>query len=497
MTPAESLGLTDLQFHMVQYMPEVFIDYSATFHAEMSKLLVDFSVEKLAIEAFRGSAKSAYMSKGLLSYCPTMRAPDGSYLLDKAFVFTQSGGPGSLAFQWMEFFKSLISGELDNQRLYQHDYGFKASQPWTQSHCRITRPGGADFEVRIQGKGGSTRGARDPKAIILLDDIQDAADQTSEAILTSDEMWLINDVYPMLLAGQPMRAIGQNLSADSIMSRIERMPSFKYVRFPIETFVGSGVSVWPGHYSDVWLEAQKRDMGIDRFNAEYNCVPMVSGNPIFRKDWFKTYDPNSVQWERIKNGYLYTVMGFDGADSKSEAACETAIIVVSATADADPDVYLRTVKHDHWTLKQAVGQLFQTARDIEVHSTQVESRVKEGNMGPYEEEIRSQEALLRESLNATYVRPTHDKVTRALYAQPIIQRGKFHYNPQDQSHVAFVTQMCMFTGTQRFPADMVDAGVHALTQIKEHSGKSTKRVTGGIVAPHAVAQRDEHTGILL
>ena len=125
MTAAEQLGVPELTFHMMQYMPEVFIDRSAPFHVEMATLLTDFSIEKLAIEAFRGSAKSAYTSKGLLSYCPTMRAPDGSYLLDKAFVFTQSGGPGSLAFQWAEFMQSLVTGSTENQMLYQHDFGFR------------------------------------------------------------------------------------------------------------------------------------------------------------------------------------------------------------------------------------------------------------------------------------------------------------------------------------------------------------------------------------
>lgn len=466
---AKKLDMTELEFHMAQYMPEVFTAPSAPIHVEMDDLLINRSYRRVAIDAFRGSTKSTRMSKGYLSWLVTAIDDAGEYLSDKIYLFCRTGGPGSLAAQWMRFLQGLVTGQSENQLLYQHDFGVSRGDKWNEDFCRIKRLDGRYCDVHALGKGSSARGARDLKADLLFDDIQNAADQQSAAILATDEQWLLQDVYPIALPEQRMIIIGQNLSPESLMARIENMPSFEYRRFPIEKPVGSGRSVWPSLWSDEWIKAQKLDMGLDQFNAEYNCLAMVSGNPIFRKEWFKTYDSASTQWERIRNSHVYTVAGFDGADSKSDAACFSSVIVFSATADPDPDIYLRRVQNEHWSLKQAVNQLFVTARDIDIHKTVVESRVKEGNMGPYEEEIRAQESLLRESINAEYVRPVHDKVTRAYYVQSLIQRGKVYYDSSVKEHVAFVTQMCMFTGTQKFPADMVDAGVHALTKIKDHA----------------------------
>jgi hypothetical protein len=480
---AKQLGMTELEFHMAQYMPEVFTAPSASIHAEMDDLLMNRSRLRVAIDAFRGSTKSTRMSKGYLSWLVTALDDAGDYLINKIYLFCRTGGPGSLSAQWMRFLQGLVTGQLECQLLYQHDFGVSRGDKWNEDFCRIKRLDGSYCEVHALGKGSSARGARDLKAELLFDDIQNAADQQSAAILSTDEQWLLQDVYPIALPEQRMTIIGQNLSPESLMARIENMPSFEYRRFPIEKPVGSGKSVWPALWSDEWIAAQKLDMGMDQFNAEYNCLPMVSGNPIIRKEWWRTYDSTSIQFERIKNGHVYSVLGFDGADSKADNACETGIALVSATADPDPDVYLRRSPGFHMSLKQAVNQLFVLARDIDVHRSVIESRVKEGNMGPYEEEIRAQEQILRESINAKYVRPIHDKVTRAYYIQSMIQRGKVYYDPNIPEHVELVTQACMFTGTQKFPCDRFDALIHALTEVKDHAKTITKPVAAKRVLP--------------
>jgi hypothetical protein len=461
--------LCPLERHIVQYLPEVYTVKSAPYHAEMSELLADWKQIGVALDAHRGSTKSTRMSRGLLSYAVIARDETGGYQFNKVYLICRTGGPGSLAAQWMRLLQNMVTGTALSQLLYQADFGLTKGKKWNEDFSQINRPDGSVFEIHALGKGSSIRGARDTKALILLDDLQNAEDQQSATILGSDELWLIQDVLPVLLPGQPIRIIGQNLSPESLMSRIELMPSFEYYRFALEEPVGSGRSVWPEMYPDEWIAEKKADMGIDAFNAEFNCVPRVSGNPIIRKEWFRTYDSTSTQFERIKNGHVYSVLGFDGADSKADNACETGIALVSATADPDPDVYIRLSPGFHMSLKQAVNQLFVLARDIDVHRSIIESRVKEGNMGPYEEEIRAQEQILRESINAKYVRPIHDKVTRAYYIQSMIQRGKVYYDPNIPEHVELVTQACMFTGTQKFPCDRFDALIHALTEIKDHA----------------------------
>ena len=476
-------SLCSLEAHMVQYLPEVYTVKSAPYHAEMANCLTDWSQIGVAIDAHRGSTKSTRMSRGLLSYAVICRDETGAYRFNKVYLICRTGGPGSLSAQWMRHLQSLVTGTSPSQRLYQTDFGLKRGKKWNEDFCQIERPDGSVFEIHALGKGSSIRGARDAKALILLDDLQNAEDQQSAVVLASDELWLIQDVLPVLLPGQPIRIIGQNLSPESLMSRIELMPSFDYYRFPLETPVGSGHSAWPEMYPDAWIAEKKLDMGIDPFNAEYDCVPRVSGNPIFRKEWFKMYDSTSDAFRSIRNGYVYTVSGFDGADSKADTACETALITFTATADPNPDIYLRRVFHGHLSLNEGVDEMFAAAKEIQTHCTVVESRVKKDNKGPYEEAIKAQTKILGRRINEDIVVPIHDKVTRAYYVQGTVQAGKVFYDPRIKEHVEFVTQMCMFTGTQKFPADMVDAAVHALTEIKDHAGRRVEAPKGKAVLP--------------
>ena len=69
-------------------------------------------------------------------------------------------------------------------------------------------------------------------------------------------------------------------------------------------------------------------MGKDRYGAEYLCEPKVSGNPVFRSEWFENYDKSSEQFTRIRTEIVYKSTGMDCAESKSNQADYTAIVTL-------------------------------------------------------------------------------------------------------------------------------------------------------------------------
>ena len=169
--------LCPLEQHIVDYLPEVYTVKSAPYHAEMSELLADWSKIGVAIDAHRGSTKSTRMSRGLLSKAVVERDMTGAYRFNKCYLICRTGGPGSLAAQWMRLLQLMVTGSSTSQRLYQTDFGLSKGKKWNEDFCQINRPDGSVFEVHALGKGSSIRGARDNKALILLDDLQNAEDQ--------------------------------------------------------------------------------------------------------------------------------------------------------------------------------------------------------------------------------------------------------------------------------------------------------------------------------
>lgn len=475
--------INPLELFMAQYMPDVFTTDIAPVHRQMSSLFSNDNETRLAIDAFRGSAKSTYLSRGKLLHC----VAESKY--KKIYLIARTSGTKGLSTQWMR----LLQKDIEENQLLQFDYNLRRGAKWNEDYCQIIRADGSMVEVYAQGKGSSIRGARDLSAIMLFDDLQDVADQQSEAVLYTDELWFVQDVLPIPLPGQRMIMIGQNLSPVSLMARIEVMPSWRYIRFPLEEPVGSGYSVWPSMWSDEWIEGQKKDMGIDAFNAEYNCIPRVSGNPLYRREWFRFYKPDSDFYQEDLRRGFYIVTFIDGAESKRDASHYTAIVTLGAVLDNALKVYVLDVKRAHWTVKEGAAQVLITYNDFKQNKTIAESRVKDGDA--LTEEIKSQERMHGSYCNLFCTKPVQDKVTRSCYVQSLVQQGLIYFIEDDPMQQQLMSELVMFTGDQRWHDDMHDSFVGALTELKDWHGK--RRVTVGVkrVLPHG-ARANEITGVV-
>lgn len=423
----------------------------------LHKLVTDqIQPARLVIKGFRGLAKSAIACRIYPAYliCET-KTPEVQ-------MFSASGGAAGLSTKWMD----LLKKELDTNVVLKYDYGFKRGEHWGQDHIQVVRADGSAVDFYSRGKGATCRGARGD---VIIDDPQSLKDVDSEAILATDDTWLFSEVIPILLKDQRLCFIGNPLSPLSLIQKASKIQGWTVLEFPAEDPVGSGKSVWPEQFPDDFLALRLNEIGRDRYNAEYLLRPMVSGNPVFREEWFKYYEPDSAAHQRVLQDQLYTVIGFDGADSVNTAADATAIVTLSAGPGTDPDIYVREVHNLHLTIKDAVSTLFGVKERMDANLVVVESRVKEGNLGPYEVEIRDRERVERASLGARIVRPDKDKVRRAEYVQGLVQRGKIHFDAQDKNHVELMTQLMMFTGDGKFHDDLVDAFVYAATEIKDRS----------------------------
>jgi phage terminase large subunit-like protein len=432
--PYEAFFATYLSHHMkVQCAPA---------HRQLMQILDDNTRLRAAIIAGRSMAKTTYASfgYGLKRICESYD--------EEIQVASRAAGKTGTATKIMR----KVKRELETNELLIHDYGIRRGSEWGQECLEVVRADGHRVMFYSVGKHSSIRGSR---GTVIIDDPQNSADCRSETVLMADEEWLLSDVLPVMVAGQRLIYIGTPISPISLTVTVQNLPSFagNVFLFPAEDPIGSGNSAWPAWLTNQYLALQLADMGIDRYNAEYNCIPQVPGNPVFRREWFKAYDPESAAFERVMREIVYKVTGVDTAESKASAADETALVTVGATTGAKPDFYILDVRHNHWTSREGAAQVMQVFDFLGQHKTIAESRIKpKTNQAgdAFIEDVKDVERLHGRYVNIYPVRPEADKVTRARYVQGLCQEGRVHYDPTDKNHVWLLNQLTMLPATSSF-----------------------------------------------
>jgi predicted phage terminase large subunit-like protein len=152
-------------------------------------------------------------------------------------------------------------------------------------------------------------------------------------------------------------------------------------------------------------------------------------------------------------------------------------VTLSATYQANGDIYVREAFRDHLSTKQGAERLFVNFDKWQQHRTVVESRCKEPNEDAIIEEIRERQRIYGILLNLKQVKPDRDKVRRAHLVQSIVQQGRVYFDMTDPGQQALLSELTMFTGDQKFHDDLVDAFVYALTEIKERKGRDIGQKT--------------------
>jgi len=449
-----TVDLNPLEMFTAEYLPHRLKQAVPPFHREINRVLADPSASYVLLEAMRAGGKTTLVENWVL-WQIAEAAPDDSELQ----ILSRSGDDNGTAIKLMKH----VRDELETNEILLNDFGLTRGAAWGQRHVEVIRPGGGRINFYSHGKKSSIRGSR---GTVLIDDPQNTDDCESEAILNRDMQWFLTDLLPVILPEQRLLFIGTPISPLSLCSALKEMEDFKVLSFPVEDAFGN--SIWPDHFPQEYLEQRKRLMGLDNYYGEYMCEPRVSGNPVFRMEWIKDYDPDSEQFDRLRREGFYIVTGIDKAQSKDTKACNTAMVTVAATLGAVPDIFLLECRADRWSTKEGAEQTVQVFNAFHQNCTVQESDLAKGHGDDaMTEELKALQRLYGIQLNIETVRPTRDKVLRAMAVQSMVQNGQFHINRHDPGHQALLREMMMFTGDGKFLNDRVDALVHALTKIKQ------------------------------
>jgi len=356
-------------------------------------------------------------------------------------------------------FLRLVKTEIENNILIQADFGLRPGEEWSKEQISYVRKDGFRGEFASKSKGMSPRGWHPDLAII--DDPQKVQDAQSETVRENDWEWFSKD-FAGMMQKNPVIFVGTNVHPLCLASKTYQNPAWTTLKFA--ALDDNGNSIWPEKMNNEDLAREREKWGDDAFRSEYMNDPKINDNPIFRRDEFRYYNSNSVEFAEIARKGLYTVTFVDPAISKHDTADYTAIITVSATLDKVPNVYIRECKRGHWSMPEAVNEAFATYERFHQRKTIVESNAYQ--LALYQQ-IQAEQEIRGRRINPYSVKQDRDKVRRAQSITRFFQEGRVYFAEDDPAQEGLKDELILFpTGDHD---DRVDALVGCLQDIQETS----------------------------
>lgn len=318
-----------------------------------------------------------------------------------------------------------------------------------------TRHGGG---LKAVGAGAGITGFG-ADLIVIDDPVKNRAEAESLRRRDNTWDWFSDDIYTRLEPDAPVILIQTRWHEDDLAGRlIEQMANggeqWQVVKLPAiageDDPLGRafGEPLWPDRFDTEHLERIRAQQGSYSFSALYQQEPMPADDGLFQRKWFSQIvkqAPLGLRWVR----------GYDLAVSTKETADRTASF--RCALDADGNLYIADGycgRIDYPAQRRYVLDRLTRERET-LHC--VESALHGKALV---QDIRS--TAKKSGGRLIDVRPSKDKVTRALRWSPIAESGKLRLVAGPWIN-AFIDEACSFpAGTHDDQIDAVSIAVDAL-----------------------------------
>ena len=381
----------------------------------------------------------------------------------------------------------MVYGEFNPKLSDGEEYSFEGKM-WTERKLKTLN----GVEVSAAGCGSQIRGFRPD--MLILDDLDDDEEVQSDERLEKRFRWFDSAVYNTVDEDEyKVFCVGTLLEEVSVLNYIGDKPSFKQVVFRAydENLQQEGYEVWPSKWPHHRLQARIADIGWRAFMSEFQALPQPSDNPIFERNWFREYDPDSPMFLDLLRTSLFTLVEIDPAISKKDGSDYSAIVTVSATFEHVPRIFIRTggALRGHWSPNQTVENGTKTFDAFFSNELGIETTAYQEALKYLFEDIEEKE---KRSFRIREHKPDTDKERRANAVSPMVQRGQVYYDPNDPMHLKLIDECVLFKpGKINIKKDLMDAFVYGLTRIREWSNSDGEdnescNVLPGGRTPHKV-----------
>jgi hypothetical protein len=260
------------------------------FHAEMINLWHDPNIMNLAIQAFRGGAKS------------TVGCEEATIIKAILGEFKNGIIVGEKYERAVERLTS-IKYELENNEVINAIFGNQIGGTWSENKIELTN----GTIIQAYGRGQSMRGAKhhDQRPdYVVGDDIEDMESVKTEDAKRATLAWFMSVLVPALDRNAVKRVIGTPLETDSLMERLEEDEGWTSRKFPIESVDQNNerVATWPNRFPINEIDTIKKNfqrMGmLLEFGREYMCQARSGETRQFTREHLKIL-PEVRKWHGV------------------------------------------------------------------------------------------------------------------------------------------------------------------------------------------------------
>lgn len=295
-----ALAAVDNQFYGQAFFPRTLRQKTPLFHRDIDDLLEDSSHRYVAIEVFRGGAKTTklriYTSKRI------------AYGISRTILFvsaTQDHSKKSLA--WLK-------RNIEFNKKWAQTYGLRRGKKWTEEHIEIIHDSLSDdeeeFVITILAVGitGQVRGVNiddwRPDLIVVDDPCDEENTATPEQRKKTDDLFfgaLQNSLAPTSETPEAKLVLLQtSLNKEDLINSCHKDSRFASRKY--SCFDDRGESRWPSRWTTEELLAEKQGF-IDRnqlllWLREMECKTGDAETADFRSEWLRF-------WELLPEGMVF------------------------------------------------------------------------------------------------------------------------------------------------------------------------------------------------
>lgn len=328
------------------YLPHYVTLEPADFHSELISLLQNPSEQFLAIEGFRGSAKSSLAGLAL----PLWASLNG---IEKFVIMMNETD------DVVKLTIANIREEIEKNDLIKQDYGDmivnKAS--FTKfSETNILLANGCRIMGRSRGQ--KIRGLRHKQyrpSLVIGDDLEEAEKVEKKEYRDKTERWLTGTVIPAIeeFKGR-LIILGNKLHTDALMERLKNKPMFTYREYPL--LKGGDTwkhCIWKAKYpSQQALDDKEKLVGRTMWLREFLLKVVPPEGQVVTEEMIQYYD-------ELPNNINTAGTGVDLAISeKANADCTTMVSGLGTIVDGKPKIYiLPKPVNEHLTFNETIERM--------------------------------------------------------------------------------------------------------------------------------------------
>ena len=254
-------------------------------------------------------------------------------------------------------------------------FGNQVGGLWSASKIRVKRAGWAHKEPTVQVLGVSSSQVSSHYDLIVLDDIVDEKNSTTELRRREVKNWYQSTLWPMLEPGGRVINIGTRWHADDFhhyLSECEEFKTLIYKAIIQEPVDGKEpIVLWPERFpyydevrtdengNEIIIKGLKtiRDKMIGQvaFEMQYqNQIVQTADSPI-QFDWVREA---TEKWDESKIPVgIRTYLGVDLAAGKGKESDFFAIVVIGI--DKNENVYILDTYRDKLTMSNQLSKIFE------------------------------------------------------------------------------------------------------------------------------------------